>query len=427
MQLFNYILSLILVSQPCLACFGGRGHSERSADYIHEHIYKRNSSLPSKTAITNVRVFDGHVMTPPRTIIINNGLIFEVSDVNHGTMQADVVVDGTDKFLIPGLIDSHIHIDSVSLLETVTSFGVTTAMNMACFDNALCAALANITGLASFLTATREITVPGSAHGNQTSPSQLLQPGEDPAQFVDESFQNSTATYLKIIAEPGGPTQEQQNISVAAAHQLGYYSVTHASYEAEFIQAVTSLTDGIQHIAADNILPQSIIAEVRNQRQFVTPTMTIFRVGVNDVRLRQLLHNNPDWSVINSNVRALHDIGVPLLAGTDSADLPPVNLTMPFGIGLHCELEFLVGAGLSTVEALRAATVVPTRIQGLKDRGSILPGMRADLVLLNSNPLVNISNSRDIARVWVGGVEYGSVKKDLTQICLDVKLETIGQ
>ena len=177
------------------------------------------------------------------------------------------------------------------------------------------------------------------------------------------------------------------NISVAAAHRLGYYSVTHASYQAEFIQAVTSLTDGIQHIAADNILPESIIAEVRNQRQFVTPTMTIFPVGLNDQRLQQLLNNSAaNWSVINSNVRALHDIGVPLLAGTDSAGLPPLNLTMPFGIGLHCELEFLVGAGLSTAEALRAATVVPAQIQGLKDRGSILPGMRADLVLLNSNP-----------------------------------------
>ena len=152
-------------------------------------------------------------MTPPRTIIINNGLISDIADVfngGHGSMQADVLVDGTNKFLIPGLIDSHIHIDSVSLLETVTSFGVTTAMNMACFDNTLCAALANITGLASMLTATRGVIVPGSPHGKTTPPDQLLQLTEDPAQFVAESFQNSTATYLKIIAEPGGPTQEHE-------------------------------------------------------------------------------------------------------------------------------------------------------------------------------------------------------------------------
>jgi len=160
-------------------------------------------------------------MTPPRIITINNGLISDVSDVcnsDHGIVQVDVLIDSTDKFLIPGLIDSHIHIDSVSLLETVTSFGVATAVNMACFDDALCAALANITGLASFLTATRIVTVPGSPYSMATSPDQILQPGEGSAQFVAESFQNSTAAYLKIIAEADGPTQEQQNISVATAH-----------------------------------------------------------------------------------------------------------------------------------------------------------------------------------------------------------------
>jgi hypothetical protein len=79
------------------------------------------------------------------------------------------------------------------------------------------------------------------------------------------------------------------------------------------------------------------------------------------------------------------------------------------------ELENLVEAGLTTLEALRAATVLPAQHHQLTDRGQIAPGKRADLVLLNSNPLVNISNTRDIARVWVGGIEYKDIANSTGQ------------
>jgi imidazolonepropionase-like amidohydrolase len=90
------------------------------------------------------------------------------------------------------------------------------------------------------------------------------------------------------------------------------------------------------------------------------------------------------------NVNALYKAGVTILAGTDAVDqMGPFNV--PLGMSLHQELQNLVEAGLTPAEALRAATVVPATFHRIPDRGVIAPGMRADLVLLNSNPLANIS------------------------------------
>jgi imidazolonepropionase-like amidohydrolase len=91
--------------------------------------------------------------------------------------------------------------------------------------------------------------------------------------------------------------------------------------------------------------------------------------------------------------------GVPIGAGTDT----PIGLGIP-GYSLHTELELLVQSGLTPLEALHAATVAPARFFGREQSmGRIEPGMAADLVLLDADPLVDIRNSRRIERVMVSG------------------------
>jgi hypothetical protein len=91
--------------------------------------------------------------------------------------------------------------------------------------------------------------------------------------------------------------------------------------------------------------------------------------------------------------------GVPIGAGTDT----PIGLGIP-GWSLHTELEQLVAAGLTNREALYAATVQAARFMKLQDEvGRIAPGMQADLLLLEANPLEDISNTRQISRVMLGG------------------------
>lgn len=71
---------------------------------------------------------------------------------------------------------------------------------------------------------------------------------------------------------------------------------------------------------------------------------------------------------------------------------------------MHHELQLLVAAGLSPTDALRAATATPARRFGLTDRGRIAPGARADLLLVDGDPIATISDTLSIRAVWRRGV-----------------------
>ena len=100
-----------------------------------------------------------------------------------------------------------------------------------------------------------------------------------------------------------------------------------------------------------------------------------------------------------SAVVPLRDAGVSLLAGTDTG-LPGTS----FGESLLQELSLLVEAGLSPMEALTAATAVPAQRFGMRDRGLIAPGLRADLLLVEGDPTADVSAVRAITAVWRGGL-----------------------
>ena len=113
---------------------------------------------------------------------------------------------------------------------------------------------------------------------------------------------------------------------------------------------------------------------------------------------------------------ALHEKGVKLLAGTDTP-LP----TMVPGFTLHRELEELVAVGLSPFEALESSTTHPFEYLGeLDEAGTVETGKRADLVLLDKNPLVDIKNSRSVAGVvvqgrWLSGDEIRNKMSNLAE------------
>ena len=117
-----------------------------------------------------------------------------------------------------------------------------------------------------------------------------------------------------------------------------------------------------------------------------------------------------DWGLFLTG-RA-HAAGVPIGAGTDT----PIAFAVP-GYSLHSELEFLVRAGLSPLEALQSATVRPAEYFSLQgEMGSIDVGKRADMVLLDANPLDDISNTKSIAGVvtkgrWLSNEALGALNQ----------------
>lgn len=184
--------------------------------------------------------------------------------------------------------------------------------------------------------------------------------------------------------------------------------------------AVDAGADGLVHVYSDEP-PAGLPARVAASGAFVTPTLTVNRSAAGEMPGRALARDervtdrltafgltplltsfpNPGEGCCRSDAAstgALHDAGVDILAGTDAP-----NPGTTYGASLHQELGFLVDAGLSAEEALAAATTVPARRFALDDRGRIAPGMRADLLLIDGNPIADIDATLDISDVWIRG------------------------
>jgi imidazolonepropionase-like amidohydrolase len=100
------------------------------------------------------------------------------------------------------------------------------------------------------------------------------------------------------------------------------------------------------------------------------------------------------------NVAKLGAAGVKLGLGTDTGG---VTGGQYFGLASHIEMELMVKSGLTPTEVITAATHNSAQILGLKQRGTMAPGMSADFIVLDANPLENIANTRRISKIYMSG------------------------
>ena len=166
-------------------------------------------------------------------------------------------------------------------------------------------------------------------------------------------------------------------------------------------KALAAGADILTHAPLDQPLDPLAAAEVSDEGRVVVPTLTMMESIVANVA-----PPGADYANARASVGLLHEAGVPILAGTDANDSPGTPSRVPYGESLHRELELLAEAGLSPLEIILAATALPARYFGLDDRGTIEPGKRADLILIEEDPLADIRATRSILRVWCGGIEH---------------------
>ena len=389
----------------------------------------------SAFAITSVRVFDGENVLSGATVLVVDDEIKAVG-TNVVVPPGTPTIDGTGKTLLPGLIDGHAHAWERWDLERAAQFGVTTEFDMwsdLTFVQEMTAEQEDTgaTDRADQFSAIHPATVPEGYPYNWTPDiieTPTLSTPHEAKKFVKDRKKEG-ANHLKIMLEDGTltgpaiPVLDNPTIKALTreARKRGMVSVAHITRQGTAFDAVNNGVDGLVHIFIDEPATDTFIDLAVHKGIFLTATLNaeegfITTDGgaaviadpdlgpyLTDLEKLYLLYPPPESTltldnlqIAKDNVAALHAAGVPVLAGTDVAT---------HGVSIHRDLELLVDAGLTPTEALVAATSAPADAFGFHDRGRIAPGLRADLVLVNGNPTVNIKATRAIHTIWKLGVE----------------------
>jgi imidazolonepropionase-like amidohydrolase len=386
------------------------------------------------TAIVNAKVFDGTRLRDWTSVRFADGIITGCA-TGPAAQDGDKVIDAEGGTILPGLIDSHIHLVPGALAQGLT-FGVTTALDMFSQADVMAAAKQQAGAgpeVADVRSAGIGATAPGGHPSMMYAPFPTLTGPEQAGQFVADRVAEGS-DYLKIFGPSGtaGPRTMMPSLDLdtvtaltKAAHSRGLVVVAHVSSAAGLSQVVSAGIDVVAHVPVDGELDRALAERIAEAAIAVGPTLaTIENVAgepggaavaadprlagtLGDAQARRLTagasgrrgHETPPYSRAEENVGRLVDAGVTILAGTDAPNPGTV-----FGASLHRELELLGRCGLTPAQALNAATAAPARVFNLADRGQTAPGRRADLVLVSGDPLTDITATRAIERIWRAGV-----------------------
>jgi hypothetical protein len=428
----------------------------------------RASSPSSPLAFTGVSVIpmDREGILANQTVIVENGRITYVGAPRAAPAGA-TVIDGRGKFLMPGIAEFHAHVPSggqaIHAHRTLSLYalaGVTTARGMlgAPMHLALRDSIAR-----GQLFGPRLLTSGPSFNGNSvTSPEQAMTMREQKAAGYD---------LLKI--HPGVPRVAFDSLA-ATANRLGIPFSGHVPLEVGLDAAITAKHSTIDHLDGlveamyagaapltaqtngffglgimgqlDTSRFRPIVERVRKSGVVMVPTQILTDNYANDATGDELTslpefkywvpQQVANWRTTKNNllsqgpvsreqrlahialrrrfIKALHDAGVSFLLGSDAPQLWNVP-----GFSAHRELVSLVAAGLTPFQALQTGTVNVARYMKEEGRsGVVRPGARADLILLDANPLQDIANSQRINGVvvngrWIGSAERGQLLAQL--------------
>jgi imidazolonepropionase-like amidohydrolase len=369
--------------------------------------------MTTTTSIIDVRVFDGTGFTGPTTVQIDGETITSI-----GGPPIGATIDGHGGALLPGLIDAHVHVDDVAALKALLASGITTALDMANQQPEITRSLREQPGLPHLLGAGIPASAPNGSHTRRMGfrADSAVDGADDAARFVADRVREGS-DYIKIIVEdprmPGTASLPPATIAalVVAAHGAGLLTVAHAVTSTAYGLAADAGVDVITHAPLDRGLTSAEASALAGRDAAILPTLTMLRGTVEVVTaqrsfrvLRRLRIAPPvEYANARASVATAAAAGLTIIAGTDAnadagAPFHPVH-----GSSLHDELELLVDAGLTPIEALTAATATPARVFGLADRGVLEAGRRADLVLVTGDPSTDIRATRAVSDVWLGG------------------------
>lgn len=325
-------------------------------------------------------------------IVIEGGVIMSVRPAGDG-VPGGTFIDASSQTVIPGLIEGHTHQSTsqgIALGELYLSYGITSVRE---------------TGVDPYYAVERrEAEASGRRSGPRVFTAGPLNEGGRVSYGVSEtvgtveqaenSVRLSTELELDMYKSYVRQDYATQKRVIELAHESGIPVTSH-----ELFPAVANGVDQIEHFGATsrrgfslvvsglNYSYQDVIALVSESGMIVTPTLALsYRGGANDISAR------------TQTLKKIMDSGGRIVAGTDSPFVPHAE-------SLHTEIEIYVSAGLTAAQALRSATSDSAHAMGAGDQiGTLAPGFMADMVVLDGDPLVNITDTRAINTVIKSGI-----------------------
>jgi len=447
-----------------------------------------SAQTPSVLSIVNVTVIDVTGGSPQhhRIVVVRNGKIDDVRYISEVKGKPPgLQINGTGKFLIPGLWDMHVHTvfgDWFPRAKEITlplliANGVTGVRDMGSDLDALQQLRNEIS--AGTLIGPRIVMSGPMLDGPQPRfPASIaIKTPEDGRRAVDE-LKKRGADFIKLQsliprdavfaiadeAKKQGITfvgHVPDAVLASEASNAGQKSFEHligifegaSPLEDEFIKG--SKSEGKFLSTYDPDRAAKLFALLAKNQTWQCPTLVWERGGnlielsdfAKDPRAKyvpaywkdvtwkrfteQIEHdfNTDDLATRRRFVQKelevvndMHHAGIPFLAGTDT---PPGVYIFP-GFSLHEELQRFVAAGFTPLEALQTATLNPARFLGMEDRlGTIEKGKLADLVLLDANPLDEIRNTQRIAGVVASGRYFS--RADLDKLLAEVEKQAAAK
>ncbi len=413
------------------------------------------------TAIVGATLIDGSGSSPlaDSVVLFQGERITAVGERAKVTIPPNThVVDGHDKWLIPGLIDMHVHLDEVITPEMFARFGVTSVRDMG-------SRLVTIQRWRSMRSHGKQVphvywmgrnidegkpswwgaVAVKNAHEVPALIDDMARQGVDGVKVYVNAGPNVTAAVIREAHLRGWPVSAHLNNTMPSqAAEMGIDNLEHVSQL--FIELKTkssSTTDsgygsgfeGVPNVDLAGHKTRHLISELVRHKVAITPTLTASILPVLGERGTAPLYTGwspvpaewkrewarPYWSFLTpiawdakryktaemagkkyrEMVGMLYRSGVPLIAGTDT----PAPWVLP-GAGLLVELQLMVGAGVPAAEVLHAATGRAADVlHRADDVGEVVPGRIADIVLLAADPLKDIRNLRKIDAVYMNGLQ----------------------
>lgn len=393
-------------------------------------------------AIVHARLIDGTGAAPidEAVIVIDDG---KIVSAGKGEVPADVpTLDARGQTVLPGLWDMHAHFEQAEWGPIYLAAGVTTVRDV---GNSL-----------SFLTGLRDAElVPrilcagiiDGADGNAIS--SLIVRSERDVKPLVAKVKAAGCSQIKIY---GVVAPDLVAPLAKEAHRQGLTVAGHVPQGMTLREAVTAGIDVVSHLDGpisaiypewmdtgpagpgflaldvESAQARSVYAWLVKRKTVLDPTLALMELlllgtahepgavkvapelakvltsigpGPGATAEEMAMRTSIDEKIM-AVIGALHRAGVTIVAGTDSC-IP--------GHSLHREIELYVEAGMSPMEAIQSATAVPARVMGLeREVGTIAPGKRADLILVNGDPLANISDLRKITTVVIGGRAFETAR-----------------